>query len=87
MDWCTGFPEKWRGKEIGEPCCKKHDYDSGEEGDFNFIQHQKSFYRCLRTQLLKSKWAIVIAIGGAVGVVLKMPWLLYKKVRYRGWIF
>lgn len=83
MDYCSGFPEVWRGKEIGETCCKKHDNDSGGRGSWDFYRHMIDFYRCLEATGIGRKYAWMITIGGTIGVIIKMPWLIYLKLRYR----
>ena len=80
-DYCSYFPEIWRGKEIGETCCHKHDNDSGSAGSWNFYQHQVDFYKCLKATGMKIKWVIMITAGGVTGVVVKLPWLIYLKLR------
>lgn len=81
-DYCSYFPDVFRKQDIGNSCCKKHDNDSGEKGDFNFIRHQVDFYKCLQSKL-SLKWAVLITIGGTLGVLIKLPWLVFTKVRYR----
>lgn len=80
-DYCSMFPDIFMGKNLNG-CCKKHDNDCGQRGDFNFIRHQIDFYKCLRTKL-NIFWSIIITFGGTVLCLLKSPWLIYKKIKYR----
>lgn len=80
-DYCTAFPEKICGVNISA-CCKQHDNDCGMAGSFNFARHQINFYSCLKSKLTK-KMALLITMGGAVICIIKSPWLIYKKLKYR----
>lgn len=81
-DYCTLFPESWRGKDISM-CCKQHDNDCGEAGSFNIFRHTLDFYRCLRNNTQKPKYAFMIAAGGFIGELIKYPWFVYRKIKYR----
>lgn len=67
-DYCSGFPEKWRGKDISE-CCKLHDETLGTH----------SFYKCLRSKI---GWfhASYITLGGAIGAWVKYTKIMIKRV-------
>ncbi|MDD3770462.1 MAG: hypothetical protein PHV10_07645 [Sulfuricurvum sp.] len=80
-DYCSGFPEGVCGADISE-CCKKHDNDCGMAGSFNFVKHQIEFYVCVRSKV-SVFMAFAIAFGGALLCLLKSPWLIYKKIKYR----
>lgn len=58
-DWCTWFPEKWRGVYIGD-CCKGHDSNC----------KTKPFFDCLKKKV-GTFWAVIIAGGGAIGCLLR----------------
>lgn len=83
-DYCSNFPETWRGKAIGETCCKKHDNDSGGAGSWNFYQHQSDFYKCLKATGMSMKWVWMITAGGTMAVIVKMPYLVYLKLKRKG---
>lgn len=68
MDWCTGFPEKWRGQDISE-CCKKHDETLSTS----------QFYRCLKTKIGRFH-AGYITLGGAIGAWVKYTKTMIKRV-------
>lgn len=79
-DYCSNFPESWRGHPIHE-CCKSHDNDCGEAGDWKFFKQQKRFHSCLISKGISKKWALIITLGGAIGCAVKYPWLAYTKIR------
>lgn len=66
-DYCTWFPEYWRGVYIGD-CCKGHDGNCGTH----------SFYECLSKKIDKVS-AMLIAAGGALGCWVKQ----FNKMRKR----
>lgn len=80
--YCSGLKnDTIFGVKITE-CCKKHDNDSGQAGDFNFVRHAIDFYNCLRTKL-NIPQSLLVAFGGTLFVILKMPLLIYKKLKFR----
>jgi len=82
QDYCTLWPERWRHHWINE-CCKAHDNDCGEAGDWKFASQQKRFYNCLLSKGISKKWAVIITLGGAIGCAVKYPFLAIQKVWYR----
>lgn len=73
MEWCTMFPDKWRGVDISD-CCKLHDETCST----------RKFYLCLVEKLGKIH-ASYIAFGGSVGCLVRYPlvmWQYYKR-KYR----
>ncbi len=80
-DYCSWFPERICGTDISK-CCKKHDNDCGMAGSFNFVKHQIDFYRCLSLKVCVL-WAALISLGGTLFCLIKSPWLIYKKIKYR----
>jgi hypothetical protein len=58
-DWCTGFPDTWRGVYIGE-CCKHHDNNCGTS----------NFFKCLKRKLGVFH-ASYITLGGMLGCLIK----------------
>ena len=58
-DYCTWFPEKWRGVDISD-CCKYHDETCSTRG----------FYLCLKDKIGKFH-ATYIGFGGSVGCWVK----------------
>jgi hypothetical protein len=81
-DYCSGFPEKWRGKDIHE-CCKSHDNDCGEAGDWKFFIQQRRFYNCLKSKGISIKWCTIITAGGSIGCAIKYPMLAWYKIKKR----
>lgn len=67
-DWCTCFPENWRGVYIGD-CCKLHDETLGTH----------KFYACLKNKI---GWfhASYITLGGAIGAWVKYTKTMIKRV-------
>jgi len=67
-DWCTGWPEKWRGVDIS-PCCKEHDETLGTH----------TFYRCLKSKI---GWfhAVYITAGGGIGAWVKYTKTMIRRV-------
>ncbi len=67
-DYCTWFPESWRGIYIGD-CCKGHDDTCSTH----------AFYKCLRKKigLLGS---LLIALGGSVGCWVKYTSRMWRRV-------
>jgi hypothetical protein len=81
--YCSGLKnDTILGINISE-CCKKHDNDSGQAGDFNFIKHAKCFYRCLVRKNIESKSSFIITAVATLFVFFKMPYLIYKKIKFR----
>ena len=68
MDWCTGFPERWMGKDISE-CCKEHDETLSTH----------NFYRCLKSKI---GWfhASYITAGGAIGAWVKYTKTMWNRI-------
>lgn len=67
-DWCTCFPEYWLGKYIGD-CCKLHDE--------TLSTHK--FYTCLKCKIGRFH-ASYIALGGAIGAMVKYPIRMFKRI-------
>ena len=67
-NWCTWFPETWRGVHIGE-CCKMHDMNCSTS----------SFYNCLKRKVGKFH-ASYITAGGAIGCWVKYTKDMVKRV-------
>lgn len=67
-DYCTWFPEKWRGVDISE-CCKGHDESCGSHG----------FYKCLKGKI-GSFHASYIALGGGLGCWVKYTKKMIKRL-------
>lgn len=68
MDWCSGFPEKWRGEDISE-YCKLHD----------MTLSTSKFYNCLKAKIGRFH-AGYITLGGAIGAWIKYTKTMIKKV-------
>lgn len=68
MDYCSFFPEKWRGIYIGD-CCKKHDGDCSTH----------KFRKCLRERIGKVS-AFFISIGGGLGCWVKYTSKMFRRV-------
>jgi len=68
MDYCTWFPETWKGIDISE-CCKKHD-ETCSTG---------KFFRCLKEKIGKFH-ASYISLGGAIGCWLQYPKRMIKRI-------
>lgn len=60
-DYCTWFPEKWRGVDISE-CCKGHDETCST----------RKFYLCLKGKIGRFH-ASYIGFGGSLGCITKYP--------------
>lgn len=73
-DYCTLFPEKWRGVDIKE-CCYGHDKTCST----------REFYLCLRAKIGKFH-ATYIGFGGSVGCWVKhtKKMIIYYKRKF-GW--
>lgn len=73
-DYCTFFPEAWRGVDIKE-CCYAHDATCST----------RQFYLCLESKVGKF-WATLIAFGGSVGCWVKhsKKMIIYYKRKF-GW--
>ena len=82
-DYCSYFPEIFKGIEIGNSCCKQHDNDVGERGGFSLITPHTTFFKCLRRKGISLKWCIIITLGGAIMSWIKYPYFVYKKIQYR----
>ena len=67
-DYCTMFPEYWRGKYTGD-CCKLHDSTLSTS----------SFYKCLRGKLTTVE-AVLITAGGSIGAWIKYPKDMWNRV-------
>ena len=67
-DYCTMFPEYWRGIYIGD-CCKLHDSTLSTS----------SFYKCLRGKVDIIS-ASIITLGGSVGCWIKCPIQMLKRI-------
>ena len=67
QDWCTLFWEVYLGQDLSE-CCRIH--------DLNLSTGQ--FYRCLKGKV--GYHAIYIAMGGALGALVKYPVQMWKRV-------
>lgn len=67
-DYCTWFPEKWRGVDISD-CCQLHDETCSTA----------KFFRCLKVKIGRFH-ASYIAIGGGLGCWTKYPKMMLKKV-------
>lgn len=67
-DYCTWFPETWRGVDISE-CCKDHDASCGSHG----------FYECLKSKI---GWfhASYITLGGGLGCWVKYTSKMFKRL-------
>lgn len=68
IDYCTLFPETWRGVDISM-CCKLHD---------NTYSTSK-FYNCLSTKINRLP-AVLITVGGAIGCWVKCPITMLKRL-------
>jgi len=68
IDYCTMFPETWRGEDISE-CCKLHDVTLSTS----------KFYNCLKGKIGRFH-AGYITLGGAVGVWVKYTKTMMKRV-------
>ena len=68
IDWCTGFPDTYLGKYLGD-CCKEHDE--------SLSTHR--FYKCLKDKI---GWfhASYITVGGAIGAWVKYTKIMLKRV-------
>jgi len=82
-DYCSSFPEEIEGIKIGQTCCKKHDNEVGEKGNYNPITPHINFYNCLRGRGVSLKWTIIITFGGTIFSLIKYPLFVYKKYNYR----
>lgn len=68
IDYCTWFPEKWRGVDIRE-CCKLHDDTCST----------RKFYLCLKDKIGRFH-ATYIGFGGSLGCWFKYTkYMLSKK--------
>lgn len=67
-DYCSYFPEYWRGKYLGD-CCKKHDKNCGTH----------AFYICLKTKITKVE-AFIIAVSGGLGCWVKKPERMWNRL-------
>ena len=67
-DYCTWFPETWRGVDISG-CCKIHDETCSTS----------RFYKCLRGKIDRVS-AFIIAIGGGFGCWVLATKLMFKKL-------
>ena len=67
-DYCTWFPESWRGVDISG-CCKIHDDNCGTH----------SFYKCLRAKIGRVPSAI-IAVGGGLGCWVKYTRRMFRRL-------
>ncbi len=81
-DYCTLFPETFRGIDIS-PCCKKHDNEVGEKGTYSPLTPHIAFYRCLKEKGLSFGWSFAIALAGGLMSSVKYPYFAYKKWVYR----
>jgi len=76
IDYCTLFPENWRGVYIGL-CCKGHDSDCSTS------RFYVSLYKAFRSKLSvkESKlWATVITTGGAFGCWVKYTSKMWRRM-------
>lgn len=73
-DYCTFFPEEWRGVSIKD-CCFGHDSTCST----------RLFYLCLEEKVGKF-WATLIAFGGSVGCWVKYTKKMveYSIQKYKG---
>ena len=67
-DYCTMFPETWRGVDISE-CCKLHDEECSTS----------KFFKCLKEKIGKFH-SSYIALGGAVGCWFKYTKKMFKRM-------
>jgi len=67
-DYCTWFPEEYRGKDL-RPCCKLHDDTCSTS----------KFYKCLK---LKLGWfhASYITLGGSLGCWAKYTSKMFRRL-------
>ena len=82
-DYCTAFPDKVEGIEIGQTCCKKHDNMVGERGTYNPFTPHIEFYKCLRGQGISLPMRSLITFGGWFFSWIKYPYFVYKIYMYR----
>jgi len=82
-DYCTAFPDTWEGIEIGQTCCKKHDNEVGEAGTYNPVTPHINFYNCLKSRGISFWSRVMITFGGTFFTLIKLPYLYYKKYKYR----
>lgn len=82
-DYCTAFPEKVEGIEIGQTCCRQHDNQVGRAGTYNPITPHINFYKCLKNSGVSIPLTILITFGGTVFSIYKYPWLAYNKYKWR----
>ena len=68
IDYCTMFPESWRGIDISE-CCKTHDETLSTS----------KFYSCLRSKLSIVE-SLAITAGGAIGCWVKYPRQMWSRL-------
>ena len=81
-DYCTCFPEYIENIYIGN-CCRRHDNQVGEAGTFNPVTPHIDFYNDLRALGVSKKWSVIITLGGTVFSLVKYPYFVYKKIKYR----
>lgn len=81
-DYCTLFPETFRGINIS-PCCKEHDNLVGEKGGYNPVTPHIVFYKCLKEKGITKTWSFIIALVGGLASVVRYPYFAYKKWAYR----
>jgi len=80
-DYCTLLPERIRGVFIGD-CCKLHDNETGEKGSYNPLVAIKVFWDCL-IEKVQFWLAVSIVSLGTVISIIRYPYFVYKKYKYR----
>lgn len=81
-DYFSYFPDTFKGIDISE-CCKHHDNEVGMRGTYNPVTPHINFYKCLKGKGISFLWRCIITFGGAFFSTLEMPYLYYKKYKYR----
>ena len=81
-DYCTLSPDVVNGVYIGD-CCKLHDNLSGEKGTYSLVTPAKEFYKCLSKKDIPETVRLLYVTCGTFGVILKYPYLAYKKFKWR----
>ena len=81
-DYCSGVPDTLFGIDMSG-ACKVHDNLCGQAGPYCFLKTIMPFYKALRERNVNVVVAIVITFGGSFFCLLKWPWLLYRKYKYR----
>lgn len=74
MDCCTWFPERFRGDDIQQACCK---HDEDVTLTYSIITPAVNFWNNLASAGVHKQWRLMIVSGATLGVIARYPYFAH----------